>query len=618
MLPTIRWGPGGSLNQIEVLVALLVFTLVAAFALHWAWRRPSQHARSARLIATGVAVAALLMAALQPEIGHRTSGHAAILITPGATETELARLPDSLPRFVYRSSANEKAATNTVSDAAALLRRLPSLQLLRVVGAGLPSYEWPHLTGVKLEFDSPRPPGWQALTQSLSAESGQWLTVQGRYVSPRSGLAVRLRASSGLSLDSVPLASDGRVVLSARAPNAGVHLWTLDVMAGSELVERVTLPVTVAPVRALRVQLRLSAPSFEARFFRDWAQQAGHRVAIWQSVSRARASSASSAGALIIGRFTTAALRSCDVLVLDGQSYLQLDPGERSALAAAVQAGLGVLLLADGLGATELAAWPSSWPTALALRADSTRAGATPDSLLLKTASGQALANSPRVPLRFASASRVSPIIFSSRDVRAGAAVVGQGTWAVSLVSATHAWQLAGRADLYADYWAYLLRRISRPHTAWSLTTYPKATREHEPVCITLTGVPLGAVLSVYVHSPAGDSVALACIQDSLRATRWSSVYWPRQEGWHEVLAAGGQPLDTRMIYVLPEGAPSSLELAQRYQATRAAQAANRLVRPSQATAEVILFEPLSPWLAWALFVLAAAFLWIERKLFVR
>jgi hypothetical protein len=72
------------------------------------------------------------------------------------------------------------------------------------------------------------------------------------------------------------------------------------------------------------------------------------------------------------------------------------------------------------------------------------------------------------------------------------------------------------------------------------------------------------------------------------------------------------------MIYVLPEGAPSSLELAQRYQATRAAQAANRLVRPSQATAEVILFEPLSPWLAWALFVLAAAFLWIERKLFVR
>jgi hypothetical protein len=84
------------------------------------------------------------------------------------------------------------------------------------------------------------------------------------------------------------------------------------------------------------------------------------------------------------------------------------------------------------------------------------------------------------------------------------------------------------------------------------------------------------------------------------------------------VLAAGDTPLDTRMFYVMPQGAPSSLDLTQRYLSTQSAQAANRLVRPSQASAEFIEFEPLSPWLAWALFVLAAGFLWIERKLFVR
>jgi hypothetical protein len=582
---------------------LLALSLVLA-----AWRRPNTRRRSWRLVAGVLAAAGLWLTAYPPERTVAVPQAEAILLTnhyqPDTLRTLLARFGTHTRVWRYAPAKTSTLSndTPTIASLTALREQMPALRRLHVLGQGVPTAALPALDSVRLvRHVTPSLTGFRAAQWNRQLELGQPLLLQGHFAaSTTEPVWVRLQVA-GAFRDSVQLPSgQGSFRLRYVPRTAGRLVAMVSGRQNRQVLATEPVPAEVLPTRPLRVLLLAATPSFELKFLKNHLAARQHAVAWRVGISRGLTQTEfSNQTATDLSRLTSTVLARYDVLVAEASVLAALPTAEAQTLRAAQRNGkLGLIVLADVanlpaivLGRTSLQLvgrngaaatrpqrllWPEA-PTATAL---------APTTLALSGAAR------PLVTLAGA-----GPVVASQR--------IGAGSIVVSALPETYPWLLQNTAATYGSYWSHLLTAAApplAPAASWLITEpWP---RPHLPVILRRIGtfpstIPLILSATATIRLP---------LQQDAELPEWSTAtYWPNAAGWKQAQVAG-QP--AQWFYVFNEHDWLGPETRRWEQAA--------LPWLTGATQPLPALQHQQPWpVGWffALFVLAAGFLWLEEKL---
>jgi hypothetical protein len=180
----------------------------------------------------------------------------------------------------------------------------------------------------------------------------------------------------------------------------------------------------------------------------------------------------------------------------------------------------------------------------------------------------------------------------------------GAGQLAVSTLTNTYSWQLAGHPQSYATVWSALLQQTARPaFTGRQWFTAPALPIVNEPAKLFYTTTDTNTV------QPLINGQALSPAQQQLLPFVWQGSYWPEHSGWQINLA----PESPHAWYAYTPEQWSQVRAAQKRSVTlQRTYLQNNIAAAS--LQPVQLTRTLSPAFAWALLLLACTFLWWEGK----
>jgi len=540
-----------------------------------------------RIAALAAALVALLVIGIRPSWRVGATAHDAVLLTPGADRGSSQRLADSLggaPLFA------------SLADA---LAHRDGMRRLHVVGWGLDADDWVRLESIPATFHpAPLPAGFDRAGWPAQIVLGDRLAIDG-MLSGRPGSTIELVDPTGI-VDTSVVDSTGAFHLETQPRAQGQIVYTVRVR-GAAVAE--TLGVDVAAPPVWRVLVLESAPRPETTVLRDWLARRGGAVAVRSTVSRDRVhrefvNRPSTALDVVSGPL----LSQFDIVMIDGRTLAGLGAAERAALHRAVEVdGLGVLLV------------PDTVRTDFFLDFAEQRRGDLEERLVrpvwhergAREPLAAAVAAEPYALVdRFGAATLIND---GFGHALAQVAPRGAGRVTLSLITGTARWRRSGLSDTYATYWSRLLAATalpSRDAPRWSIAT-PGPWIVDRPVALeAATERPLRTTL---VQGPAAavDTVFLA--RDA--SGRWRGIYWPRTPGWH-TLAGDGSPA----FYVQSTGSWVGVRAERRRAASlEASVTAERGERVTR-TALVVAARPMPLGWAFALFLVAAGYLWSERR----
>ena len=590
-----------------------------------AFRRPNRQRLALRLALSGIAVASLVLMAWQPRWQTVPKPVEAILLTPGAQPTQVARLADSLtaPRFFTLPGVpSTRFGAEVVPDAGFLARNHAEIATFHIVGEGLPGYALEALRGVQVRaYPAPLQPGIVFVDGPRTLALGQTLRMQGQVMidekqgSPPS--STLFFEGPGGPVDSLVIDTSGAVIFSLEATprQAGRLRYRLTLVAASgDTLAAEPVGVSVEEPVPLRVLVLQGAPRFETRHLKNWLAAEGGRLAIRSTISRDRyRTEFLNLPERDLARLTPAALRAFDVVLLDARVLAALTDTERRVLQRAVRdEGLGVLLSPDLLTRNGDPAGRFFQPFEGRPLDDT-----APRRVRLRWENTLLTSSIPAEPFTIAPTWGVD---FLMQD-EAGRGVAamrmqGMGRLGLSLATETYRWVLEGNAGMHAVYWSHLLSALARPSRGadqWFVGTQGPVFRD-EPLALTLQTLgptPRGLVFS----GGTADTVYMA--QDLAEPTRWHGTFWPRAAGWHRIVTASAEPSGVAgfWFYVHDPTAWRAWQAARNARATmqfaeKRASVSNEMERKAPlASVPVPLLWFFLP------FVISCAGLWLESKL---
>lgn len=572
-----------------VAAAVLGFGLAALEA-----RRADRRRLGVRIAAVLVAVAslaALVRPPSLPSLAPRTD--AVLLVTPGANETAVNRLRDSLPGLpVYRWP-------DSIADLAGLRLRLPDLRQLHVAGWGLRESFWIGHDDLHLTFHPASPPpgighlGWPEVVRL-----GDAIPFLARPNAPVDEGVMWLQHPDG-SVDSLPLSglADSVARFQATANAAGEWAYIL----GGAGAEAETLHVAVLPPKPPAVLILEGSPTFETTFLRRWLADQGAAVAVRSRLSRDQfRTERINLPGVALGTITETLLDRFDIVMLDGSTLQALSGGERSALDRAVrEGGLGLLVTPDSLARRDGQGFPFRLTSTGDLNGRMVRPQWTGRR-------GGASAPIPALAEEIVAAAGVRPLM---RDpvgrIVAATAPYGAGVVGTSMISAPSRWLLEEEPGAFAGYWQAMIAALARNRSdQWALAADgpPSVDLALSLVLATSDSAPRATV-----RRPDGTLDTLGLARDPAEPQRWWGRYWPMEAGWHHATNRDGEPYPFH-VSVMRE---SPREAAARLMAT--ARRAGAAAVDSTGSPEPAR-RPLPPLLPFLALVVATGVLWGEGR----
>lgn len=563
------------------------------------------------LIALQALAALLLYFTLLPPPRSVEAGQLTVL-------TGNAALAGEPPPGATRIALPEAAATTRADrapDLATALRQHPGSTALLLVGDGLAARDRDTALPARTTLQAaPAPTGWVALQPPAATAPGALFTVSARA----NGVAharAELLDPAGIVVDRAVPDPQGRVRLQGTARAAGRSELTLRLLDDQQhAVDTVPVPLQTVAAAAPRVLIVAGAPGPELKYLRRWAIDTGLDVH----------AQASAGGGVLLGdapvALTPARLADTDVLVLDERSLASLGAAQRSAVAQALRAGLGVVVRSTGplTDATRQALRSWGLPVDGGTRAVPLALPADPDAALLQARRGpqrpatestayiddaDTASHSAAPPAleRFeANLPGSEALLHDAKGAGIGGwRSVGRGRIALMTVTDSYRLVLSGRDDRHAELWSGVFAAVARALPGAPAVRLPSTTPWTGERVI-LCDVPDTAT----VRGPDGHSIALQ-VDPATGAQRCAS-YWPQHAGWHQL-----QNGDTaQAFYVFDPAAARPLHRQQQRDAT-----AQRLAEthPGPATAPDTMPGPRWPWLL-AFIVVAALLWWLERR----
>jgi hypothetical protein len=617
-------GFGCAASPAVIAAAIGLAGAIGAIALPGIWRRgPGRRGR--RLAALTAALLGLLGLVL------RLRGAAAVedagrtvLVTPGETDGfyAVAGSGDGSGRRPLRvahpgggggARGDGGRGWEALPDARTLWRREPWLRRLEVRGYGLDAADFAGFAGAIEDFAPPAlPPGVMAALWSRRVLLGGPLMVQLR-AAPATAGRIDLIGPGGVEAGADAAAARRGMTLTVRPKAAGRLLYRLVARdAAGGVIAGEPLDVTVEAPKPPRVLALFAAPSFETRALLRFLAAAEvpfvasleltrDRLHLEASWPQALGPPPSAAAPL-----TAATLARCDALLVDGRGWKALSRGERSAVGAAVEGGLGVLLFDADPAQDEENGFPvRSRPLGGAAPGGAAAVGHEARLVWPGQESLAALALPGR---EIAPADGEEPLAGSlDGHVMAARLRRGRGALALSLIEETFPWTLGADRSSYEAFWARLLGAVARADAAPRFVLPGGPILVDRPLDVTLLspGAPGGRTPHVsLVEGASASPLPLFATGPGRFATR----LWPRAEGWLRLASTDGA---SAWAYAGGSGSWRTWQKAERVAATAARAAQPAAARPSPAVSS------LRPWPRlpfYLLFLAGASWLWFEER----
>ncbi|WP_133177765.1 hypothetical protein [Chitinophaga parva] len=559
-------------GQIMVVAAtgLVTVTLVVL-----EWRRARKARLGWRLLATLVALASLLALALPLRIPATDTLQAdkVLVLTEGFDADTVRALYQPHTPVYATDSVSWVRGRRWQAQWMPFPGNWPQPgRTVHVTGSGLESWQRGHIRYVF--HPAPVRDGITHLHWNQQMPGGAALRVQGQFQSRRP-LKVLLYGLNA-PLDS---ATASPFTLTTRPKHRGGAVYRLITLQGKDTLSNDPLPVFVTAADTLNVLLLAAVPDAENRFLKDWLGSHGSKVAVRTVISRGKADQAfmnqDKKEAGNAGNFAP-----YDLVVADAAALQSLPMATLNGLRRQVEEGMGLLVKTDsGQGST----------------------GFYNSGIVLQTLPpGESIRLPQAVPLKDEQAVYMKPgaaqqPLISDEKGRVFCAVTpyGRGNILHTTLHNTYTWQLASHPDDYDRLWAMLLHTIAREK--------PVSMEWRTGTAFPLQDAPV--LLQAYsTEMPVDASFSFA--RNSDIPFLWACMQWPRRSGWQ--YGPQGQ-----VWYVYGRGDWATLRARERTTATAALAGSGDTASIAQ-TPEGRPVPPLWPFLA---FLLAAGFLWVERKL---
>lgn len=528
----------------------------------------------------------------------------ASVIRTGTLIVATAGSPGSIPTapgdiLVALPEAGPVAEADRVPDLATALRRYPTPARVRILGRGLTPRDQSPLP-VPVEFTAPPlPRGLVDLSIPEPTAPGATFVVGGQVGALAAG-TVELVDPADEIVDTARVTAGERFALMAAARAPGLALFTLRLRDPSNaVVEEIAVPVETQVQTPPRVLVLAGAPGAETKYLKRWAEDSGIELTVDIDVG----------GGIQLGDpplpLTAQTFNDLDLVVLDDRRWEALGSGQRAALTAAVNGGMGLLLRPTGpLSAgtrrdwANLSASLTGGDEAVPFRLDPPE-DATPDAEAEPAEDGDPLPVLARRDLTDEGSGAVTLLRDADGSALASWRALGRGRVGVWTVTDSYALVLTGRPDRYGEMWSALFSEIGRPGDHSRAEVLGIARAGQRVALCRLTGQP-------NVLGQDGRPHALRI--DAATGDRACAAFWPEQPGWHVI--RDGEDRQTP-FYVQPADAAPSLALAANRSATLAL-ASTALTRAASASTS---HAPGSPWLWFAgLLVVLSGLWWFERN----
>ncbi|MBL0742885.1 hypothetical protein [Chryseolinea lacunae] len=552
------------------------------------WNRKHRF-RGLRILAVVVLMTALALILLRPSTTEEKDA-SVLLLTPGYTSKQVDSLLQKQPNLQVWHTADAVPFKNSIALSSTHTLALHGDNIRFVIGNGLADYDldlikekhFTYLPGQPIE-------GITTIAVSEPVRAHHLATVEGTYANIAGTKWIYLNGPGGKE-DSLKVTGAGRhpFQLSFTPKQKGSLLYTVITKDSAGHATEDRLPVFVDEDRALTVLFIQNFPTFETQYLKRYLAHAGHKLTLRYQLSKQifRFEYANRASQPV-NKLTTEVLQQADLLILDRNAWQSLSTTEKAAVHNAVRAGLGWLT------------WPNAkekvsqdFPFALAaVKTDTTQITLLQKAITL-----------PALPYRVENQTGIQTSVKNKSGIVAAYAQVGRGKIGLQTLQETYRLSLSGDSLRYGALWSPLIEALARKSagvTAVRIVT-PFPWYADEPIAVQLLSAhPNPALLADSIGIPLQEDVQLDDV--------WSGKFWAGQPGWHTLQADDATP---SLYYISTTGEWSGLR-----QATLRAQ--NMAASESHAlqTEKVYVSREISPVYFFAMFVLAAAFLWMAPKL---
>ncbi|WP_417448915.1 hypothetical protein [Kordiimonas sp.] len=607
------------LSTIWVLLCLFLTLgslFVSARALQ---QRVRSRVRRAAIFSTSVIAHCCILLLLFDPQARRLHGTDISLITDSETKEEIFGKATYLAPGV--DAPNDSEAIK-LSSLGALSLYEPHISALSVTGNGLSITDWKQIPETLDVMWENHPPlyGLVDMRWDKVTYPGTYWSLSGVYIPETQYQSdnlyyITLLDPAGREVSAQTVRGNSYFSMKIKSKTTGTLTYNLRVTnrdATTIADEKVTIHVKrPKPARIMIVQ---SSPSFESRHFAQWAASFQTELISKTTISKQRyITQAANIDPLPpMSEFTPELLDKQDFIIIDARAYDQLSNDDLIAVQNSVEAGAGILLLAD-----------SSLISSEAVKRSSLLSGfqfQESDALLASSVPvWRNSINEAALP--------VMPILISnshSQDIVTdtdGVSIVkmkrfGEGMVAVSRLRQTNRWVTQGNREIYSHYWSYLMMHIARRRAENEfLPPQPSSiTRVGESglICALLTTTDPRMTVQ---QRDSGYSDTLTLTQDISGSQRSCSHFEPPRAGWYLITLydRDSKVIDDLKLFAAEKTDWRDNERWQRQTATQ-----HRSLRRS--TKETLIANGTTVsvfqhvWL-WLLFLLSACGLWIETKL---
>ena len=549
------------------LVPSVIVALVILATLVYLETRRKHRFLIVRIIAQVLLVTSVLLLTLRPSFPTKENKQSLILLTDGYDQHTIDSLTDNNKslKTISFESANELNKFNGVSV---------------IAGNGLPSWALDLLPSKNYSFvPGAEPVGITGIESDDHLYAHRWNEIRGTYNGDPA--LIKLRGPGGID-DSVKV-SNGPFSLTFFAKAPGRFNYELITSAGNE-----TLPLVIEPERTFGIIFISDYPTFEVRYLKNFLASKGHRLSIRNQVSRGLYKfEFANRPAANFQSLTPALLNETDLIVIDERSWHTLSVTEQKNLQAAINDGLGVILMPE--------ANPGKHRSYLIPFTSTQQKDTTRVSL--------GRAGSFRLPALTLEATQANALLTGS-DGRVVNGYVHSGTGKVGyqLLHETYQIGLQGKSEAYSALWVPLLEKCARTQKndfKLKITSaFPRY--ENEPVTFEIISSGEQPVLKV-------DNIDLPLAEDVYIDDLWHGTTWLEGNSWHD-FAIDSTVFST---HVSKSGDWSAVRASNNRKATSTNAGQSNIdsqltVTRDDSTAKIILFS---------IFILAAGFLWLAPKL---
>ena len=574
-----------------------------------------------------IAYAAVFLLLIEPRYSQQVQQNVT-LVTEGAEASGAGNISSTslyIAPGVQISSAVKQTFSNAnwLLDVEQLLLREPALSSIKVYGFGLEQEQWLNFPqNISVEFEPPVIDGFTAMRWPRSLVEGEVLSVNGHYQTQDMDDIIQLRLLDPADniVDEARIKSDQGFSLTTRIKTPGNLVYRLQAWDAGLMLSEQPVPVSVGLAVPLDILIMQSAPSFETRALKKFAETRGHRIRLNTDISKGkRITQSANLANDTDTSLSPQNLAQQDILIMDGRALINLPLTQRQWLNAAVDAGLGLLLLADSTLVKNINDLNEDLLTGFNLAPlANVETTAVPRLLTANATDWQ-------VPLPVLTMQLDAENADVLIDDGKGRSLVitrakGLGQIGISLVSHSHSWLTAGQNAAWGDYWRTLFSSLSRLPADSYLLAPPETefNRVNQRLAVCAVGTGKGASVSINAMAPLALSSGfdLQLASDRLNSARQCTYFWPRVSGWHQLhlySADRSSVLDQKAVYVFDSDQWLAQQRKQRLQATLARSSKNGK-KPVE-TNTALVSEPLNPFWLWLTLILSATCLWLERKL---